>query len=81
MLHGAGGPFHGRWFQAADEQTGGDAVAVVSERFWRRMAAGDAAFVGRRLTWDGDRTLVVAGVRGSPRSPRARAARVHGPPQ
>jgi putative ABC transport system permease protein len=35
----------------------------VSERFWRRVAAGDPASVGRRLTWaGGDRTLLVIGV-------------------
>jgi putative ABC transport system permease protein len=37
-------------------------VAVVSERFWRRASGGDPAFVGRRLSWAGNRTLLVVGV-------------------
>jgi putative ABC transport system permease protein len=57
-----GEPLHGRWFQPSDEEFGAEAVAVVSERFWRRASGGDPAFVGRRLSWAGDRTLLVVGV-------------------
>jgi putative ABC transport system permease protein len=57
-----GEPLHGRWFEPSDEQLGAEAVAVVSERFWRRASGGDPAFVGRRLSWAGDRTLLVVGV-------------------
>ena len=57
-----GEPLHGRWFRAADEQPGAEVVAVVSERFWRRVSGGDPAFVGRRLSWAGDRTLLVVGI-------------------
>jgi hypothetical protein len=55
-------PLLGRWFQASDENPGAEVVAVVSERFWRRVSGGDPAFVGRRLTWAGNRTLLVVGV-------------------
>jgi putative ABC transport system permease protein len=57
-----GEPLQGRWFQPPDEQPGSEVVAVVSERFWRRASGGDPAFVGRRLSWAGDRTLIVVGV-------------------
>jgi putative ABC transport system permease protein len=57
-----GEPLYGRWFESADEQPGADLVAVVSERFWRRFAGADPALVGRRLTWSGNRTLLVIGV-------------------
>ena len=57
-----GAPLYGRWLHANDERVGADVVAVVSERFWRRVSGGDPSFVGRRLTWAGDRTLVVIGV-------------------
>src|SRR5574341_725346 len=54
-------PLLGRWFQGTDEEPGAESVAVVSERFWRRVS-GDPKFVGKRLTWAGDRTLRVVGV-------------------
>src|SRR5688572_28064695 len=57
-----GEPLYGRWFQPADEQRGAEVVAVVSERFWRRITGGDPALVGRRLSWAGGRTLLVIGV-------------------
>lgn len=57
-----GEPLQGRWFHEGDERAGADVVAVVSERFWRRMTGGDPALVGRRLSWAGDRTLVVVGI-------------------
>jgi putative ABC transport system permease protein len=46
----------------ADEQLGADVVAVVSERFWRRVGGADPAFVGRRISWFGDRTMLVIGI-------------------
>ena len=67
----AGQPILGRWFQPADEVNGAELVGVVSERFWRRAAASDPAFVGRRLQLTagtaagiagGARTLLVIGV-------------------
>jgi putative ABC transport system permease protein len=59
----AGHPLRGRWLAPADELPGTELVAVVSERFWRRAAAGDPAFVGRRLRFAGEgRTLVVVGI-------------------
>src|SRR4030095_11159979 len=57
-----GAPLYGRGLHADDERVGADVVAVVSERFWRRVSGGDPSFVGRRLTWAGGRTLVVIGV-------------------
>jgi putative ABC transport system permease protein len=57
-----GEPLYGRWFQAEDEQPGAEVVGVVSERYWRRASGGDPAFVGRRLSWTGDRTLLVVGI-------------------
>jgi len=57
-----GEPLLGRWFTPADEQFGADVVAVVSERFWRRVGGADPAFVGRRLSWFGDRTMLVIGI-------------------
>jgi putative ABC transport system permease protein len=57
-----GRPLLGRWFTTADEQFGADVVAVVSERFWRRAGGADPAFVGRRLSWFGDRTMLVIGI-------------------
>ena len=60
VVHG-GEPLLGRWFTPADEQIGADVVAVVSERFWRRVGA-DPGFVGRRLSWFGDRTMLVIGI-------------------
>jgi putative ABC transport system permease protein len=57
-----GDPLYGRWLTKADEQRGAEVAAVVSERFWRRIAGGDPAFVGRRLSWAGTRTLIVVGV-------------------
>ena len=43
-------PLYGRWIDSADEATGAEMVAVVSESFWRRVSGGDPGFVGRRLT-------------------------------
>jgi predicted permease len=67
MLSG-GSPLHGRWMEAADEVKGAEVAAIVSERFWRRVANGDPGFVGQRLQLGGlsflggQRSLVVVGV-------------------
>jgi predicted permease len=55
-------PLHGRWLQKGDERSGSDLVAVVSARFWRRLAGSDPALVGRRLPWGAGRTLLVVGI-------------------
>jgi putative ABC transport system permease protein len=57
-----GEPLYGRWLRPVDERPGAEVVAVVSERFWRRASGGDPAFVGRRLSWTGDRALLVVGI-------------------
>jgi putative ABC transport system permease protein len=55
-------PLLGRWLQPEDEGSGADLVAVVSARFWRRMAASDPSLVGRRLPWGAGRTIHVVGI-------------------
>ena len=40
---------HGRGFQPADNREGAPLVAVLSERFWRRVYGGDATVIGRTL--------------------------------
>ena len=55
-------PRFGRWLESADDRVGDEVAAVVSTRFWVRAAGGDPAFVGRRLTWNGNRSLRVVGV-------------------
>jgi putative ABC transport system permease protein len=57
-----GAPLQGRWLQPEDERSGADLVAVVSARFWRRLAGSDPSLVGRRLRWGGGRTLLVVGI-------------------
>ena len=58
-----GRPLYGRWLEATDEVRGEEMAAVVSARFWRRVAAADPTFVGRRLRLSGsDRTLRVVGI-------------------
>jgi putative ABC transport system permease protein len=54
-------PALGRMFQDADMNRGSNAVAIVSQPFWRRVLHGDAAAVGRTLTIDG-RSFIVIGV-------------------
>jgi predicted permease len=61
VFHG-GAPLYGRWLQVGDERSGSDLVAVVSARFWRRLAGSDPALVGRRLPWGAGRTLRVVGI-------------------
>jgi len=50
-------PLVGRTFDARDE----DAVAVLSESFWRRACGADPTIVGRTIVLD-DRSLTVVGV-------------------
>jgi hypothetical protein len=57
-----GAPLYGRWLRPEDERSGADLVAVVSARFWRRMAGSDPSLVGRRLPWGAGRTLHVVGI-------------------
>jgi putative ABC transport system permease protein len=61
VCHGAA-PLHGRWLEPDDEQPGADLVAVVSTRFWRRMAGADPSLIGRRLAFGGGRGLLVVGI-------------------
>lgn len=62
-LVGGAAPLHGRWLAPADERPGAELAAVASEGFWRRMAGGDPAFVGRRLAFAGsDRTVIIVGI-------------------
>src|SRR5262245_1351340 len=58
----SGRPRHGRWLSAEDDRPGGDLRAVVSARWWRRVAAADQAFVGRRLRMHDGRHMVVTGI-------------------
>ena len=59
----AGNPKYGRWLEANDEAAGAELVAVASDRFFRRAAGGDPAFVGQRITYaGGGRGLRVVGV-------------------
>lgn len=52
-------PQRGRTFSADEEGAGGDRVAVVSHRFWMGRLGGVADPVGRPLTIDGERYLVI----------------------
>ncbi|MEM9555016.1 MAG: ABC transporter permease [Acidobacteriota bacterium] len=52
-------PQVGRFFDAAHDQPGRGAVAVVSHRFWQRRLGGSDAAIGRTLTLDGDPYEVV----------------------
>ena len=54
-------PALGRGFVAADDRAGGEAVAVVSDAFWRRELGGDPAAIGRAITLS-DAPVTVVGV-------------------
>ncbi len=54
-------PGPGRDFSAGEDQKGEDAVALVSNGYWRRELGADPAAVGRQLRVDG-RTVTVIGV-------------------
>jgi putative ABC transport system permease protein len=49
----------GRSLSAEDAASGASAVALVSERFWRRVAGGDPGFVGTTFKLDGVQTTAV----------------------
>ena len=52
---------HGRGFQPEDDRDGAPLVAVLSERFWRRVYGGDANAIGRTLL-AGTQTATIVGV-------------------
>ena len=53
-------PGAGRWFRAdEDEVPGRDAVAVISNGFWKRRYASDPGVVGRTITLNGQPFTVV----------------------
>ncbi len=54
-------PAVGRDFVDGEDKKGGDAVALVSDGYWRRQLGGDPAAVGRTLRVDGT-TMAVIGV-------------------
>lgn len=51
-------PMLGRTFEPADE-TGGEALAVLSETFWRARLGADPSVVGRALLFDGEPRTVI----------------------
>ena len=54
-------PILGRGFTTDEDRSGGPAVVVLSEKFWRHRFNSDLNVIGRRLTVSG-RTLEVIGV-------------------
>src|SRR5262245_33254179 len=54
-------PARGRWFTDEEGTPGGPRAALLSHGFWIRRYGGDAAIVGRSVTFDGTPTFV-AGV-------------------
>jgi predicted permease len=52
-------PFLGRGFTPEEETPGRDLVVLLSHRLWQRRFAGDSAIVGKRITIDGKRYMVV----------------------
>ncbi|MGH9392628.1 MAG: ABC transporter permease, partial [Terriglobales bacterium] len=54
-------PQFGRFFNAAEAQSGHDAVAVLSDRVWRSRFGGDPAVLGRTLR-AGGRSYAIIGV-------------------
>ncbi len=54
-------PLRGRLFGPADNRPGAPHVAVISEQLWTRQFAGDAAIVGRVVTFN-DRPTTIVGV-------------------
>ena len=52
-------PAFGRDFEAADDVTGGPKVVVLGHGLWRRRFGGDRAVVGRQITLDEERYLVL----------------------
>ncbi len=52
-------PALGRAFSVPEEQPGADQVAVVSNAFWQRRFAGDAALLGKVIQMNGKKYTVV----------------------
>jgi putative ABC transport system permease protein len=54
-------PFAGRLLQAADDEPGAAAVAVLSHGYWQRRFGGDRNVIGRTLTIEGQ-PVPIAGI-------------------
>ena len=54
-------PAFGRAFTAADDQPGGERVAIISDELWRRSFNADPAVIGRTLSFN-DQPLTIIGV-------------------
>src|SRR5262245_3802573 len=52
-------PIIGRLFDSTEAFPGAQQVALLSEKLWRAKFAGDSAIVGRTVSFDGTRRLVV----------------------
>ena len=53
-------PLRGRFFTTADDELPtGNAVVVLSHRFWQRQFGGDAAALGTQIDLDGDQYTIV----------------------
>ena len=52
-------PAHGRTFEPAEFLPGGPAVALLTDRFWRRAFGGDPSALGRTMDLDGIQTRIV----------------------
>jgi len=55
-------PALGRDFQAADDQRGAPAIAVISDSVWRRRFGADRSIVGRQVQFEGGLAVTVIGV-------------------
>jgi len=52
-------PALGRWFERADDEAGGPAVAVISDALWKQSFGADPGFLGRTIRLDGAEVTVV----------------------
>lgn len=52
-------PAFGRWFTAADDRRGSEAVTVLSHAVWMRRWGGDPSIVGRPIDLDGKPVTVI----------------------
>jgi putative ABC transport system permease protein len=52
-------PVLGRDFQPADDRAGGPNVTIVTNAFWRRRLGGDPGVIGRTITLDDNRYVVI----------------------
>ena len=52
-------PAQGRGFQAADEETGAEAVVILSHSFWEQTFGADPSTVGQRILLDGRAHTIV----------------------